>query len=411
MAVVRSSFSRVRCFGFLAIAIPTLCASPAWGYLLTGRWTNTQTDGLLGPHDPATVTWSIVPDGVSTSRTDPGGSDLVAFFDRVYSVPSADRTTDLTNRPWWQVMNRLMNKYTRTSGITMVYLAEQAGTDQNGNLVNIGPVADLRSAGKTHGGAILGAATSPNSGDIHFRTNDDYSPSETEWRKTFAHEVGHAVGIGHDSVTNHISVMDGSGGYQYFGVQFDDVYAMNRHYGDPLEKNGGNNTTASATDLGDLAVGGVIARGTDINDMVLDEFDDDIVGIHHAGDVDFFAFTLTEAARVQIDVSPVGPTYTSREIDNNNPVNFMARADLNLTLTDTGGNVLVSADAGLVGTGESIDNWLLSPGDYLIRVDGDEDLNQFYSLTASAGVIPEPASLALLALSGVLAAGRRRTGR
>ncbi len=397
----------VRGAGSILIAGVVLSSSPAGAFLLTGRWTNTQTDGPVGSFDPATVTWSIVPDGVSTSRTDPGGSDLVVFFDDLYTVAPEDRSPDLTNRPWWQVMDRLMDMYTRTSGITMVYVAEQ---DASGAIT--GQMGDIRSAGKTHGGATLGSATSPNAGDIHFRTNDDYAPSEVSWRKTFAHEVGHAVGIGHDSVTDHISVMDGSGGFGYFGVQFDDVYGMNRHYGDPLEKNGGNNTPATASPLGVLTEGTLITRGTDINDMVIDEFDDDIVGVHHAADTDYFAFTLTQSAVVQITLTPVGPTYTSREINNRaSPVDFTMWSDLNLVLTNSSGTPLVTADTGLVGESESISNWLLNPGDYLIRVDSDQDFNQFYSLALSSTAfhsIPEPASLAMISLISLFLTGRRR---
>ena len=53
------------------------------------------------------------------------------------------------------------------------------------------------------------------------------------------------------------------------GPQFDDVLGAQRHYGDPLEKSGGNNTVATATPLNLVAHGSTVSRGTHADDAVI----------------------------------------------------------------------------------------------------------------------------------------------
>lgn len=378
-------------------------ATPVSAYDITNRWTNTKTDGGgLQYGDPTTLLWSVVPDGESWSRGGP--SDVIDALDDGWGVAAIDRTPDLTNRPWWSIMDRVYDQYTRVSGLTMIYEPEQ-----NADGTDTGMSGDIRIGGvpftwENDTGGVLADNSFPNNGDMRidtYRNPSNGNPSfwisnPGQLRNLIAHESGHGIGLSHSDISGANAVMETPLETSFWGVQFDDVYAMNRLYGDPREKNGGNDTMATATDLGNLGTNGSVDMGTDAVDSVVGELDGDWLGIDDDADTDWFKFTTTGQAWTSIQVRPDGPTYTTAEQGSN--IDFSARSDLSYEVYNASGVKILDMDLEEAGTREFIDHMAIGPGDYFIKVNGEANLNQFYRLDVdvSTSAYTPPADTSLI---------------
>ena len=380
----------VRPFGMVAAFLHAwvlLCAISSVGqaYDINNWWTNTKTDGGGSSRgDALTLLWSIVPDGESWSRGGP--SDLIDYLDMGWNVPAVDQVPDLTNRPWWAIMDRVYEQYERVSGLTLTYEPEQHpdGTDS-------GASGDLRIGGvpftwENDRGGVLADNSFPQNGDMRIDTYRGSSGTNPSWwhsnpaplRNLISHESGHGVGLSHSDISGANSVMETPLETSFWGLQFDDVYAFNRMYGDPLEKNGGNDTAGSAHDFGLLGIGDSVVLGLDASGSSVNELDDDWIGIDGNSDEDWFTFISNDPILLDVTVSPMGPTYTTQE---QGTMNAMQRSDLNFQIYDTNGStVLTSVDATDIGSVEQLTGFSLSAGRYYVRVDGETDLNQFYKL-------------------------------
>lgn len=382
-----------------------LGAGPAQAYDIVNRWGATQVDGGgLQRGDPVTLRWSVVPDGESYSRS--ANSQLIQYLDDGWNVRAAQRVPDLTGRSWWNVMNTAYQQFGRVSGVNMVYVAEQ-----NANGTDAGQEGDVRIGGEnidgTPGGA-LADNTFPNDGDMRIDTTRESDGRPTFWhtnsaalRNLMIHETGHGVGLGHAQNTGVTAIMEGGLRTDIWGLQFDDVYALNRQYGDPLERNGGNNSAATASSLGDVTLGGSVSVGRDAVDSVVQEFDDDWTGIDGSNDADWFKFTTTASGFVSVNLTPVGPSYVSVQQGN---FNAAAQSDLLLQLFSESPTVslLETANKTAVGGTESIGaRYLATPATYLIRVRGSLDFNQFYQLDVALSAAPTAGASADLNLDGL----------
>ena len=103
--------------------------------------------------------------------------------------------------------------------------------------------------------------------------------------------------------------MEGGLQSHFFGLQFDDIYGFNRLYGYPREKNGGNDNMSTSFNLGTVSAKSSYALGADAVDSVVEEFDDDWLGIDGSTDEDWLRFHVPQAAVADISIMPVGPEY------------------------------------------------------------------------------------------------------
>ena len=163
------------------------------------------------------------------------------------------------------------------------------------------------------------------------------------------HETGHGVGLGHVEFVNNSAkaIMEPGLRTEIWGLQFDDVYALNRQYGDPRERDGGNNVVGAADLLGSLGTTGSITLGADATDSVVEQFDDEWVGIDGSNDFDWYRFTVTGECFANIQLTPVGPTYTTVA---QGTINGAAMNDLSLqffTSTPTVSQLLSVNQSGL----------------------------------------------------------------
>ena len=83
------------------------------------RW----TDPVGGPSpnegDPATITWSIVPDGTPVPDVEGNlsASDLITFMDNIYGGGGAT----VADRPWFGIFERAYDRWSEVSGLNFVY--------------------------------------------------------------------------------------------------------------------------------------------------------------------------------------------------------------------------------------------------------------------------------------------------
>jgi len=361
-------------------------SAPCRAYKIRNRWTSTQTDGVGNARGTAlTLLWSVVPDGASYSRS--ARSDVVGYLDDAWSVAAASRTADLTNRPWWQLMDRVYEQFERVSGLTLTYVAERnsdgSSSQRSGDIRIGGETIDNDVAG------VLADSTFPNGGDMRLDTSRDANGNPSWWhsaaaqaqfRNLIAHESGHGMGLDHDTLTGAKTVMATPLQSSFWGLQFDDAYALNRLYGDPREKNGASDGADRPIELGAFAAGGTLSLGGSASSSVVWELDGDWLGIDGLSDEDWFRFTLSGSVSADIAVTPLGPSYVSSNAEVGQFVGTH-QSDLHFQLFSADAvTQLATRDALGLGGAESLEGFSLQPGAYYLRVAGKHDLNQFYAL-------------------------------
>jgi hypothetical protein len=352
-------------------------AAPAFQFPDSNRWTQTATNGAgLQLGQATTLTWAIVPDGTSIpgfngEATAP--SNLRAFLNGLYG----------SSANWLPVFQQVFASWSAHTGLS--YAMESAddgsafaGFDADSTRGILGVRADIRIGGHFIDGNsnILAYDFYPSGGgDMVIDTGDNFfantlAPSSLGLRNVVAHEHGHGIGLQHVMPTDQTKLMEPFASLAFDGPQPDDILAANRGYGDRLEKNGGNDTTALATNLFSPPNG-----TSSFDDMSIDD----------DSDVDFFRFTIGSAKNLTVNLSPVGSTYLSGPQSGGSPTSFNAAAQSNLAvqvIAPDGATVLASANVNGAGLGEAINNLSLgAAGQYYIKITGSDNAAQMYKFT------------------------------
>ncbi len=349
--------------------------------------------------NPATFSWSIVPDGTtfdsSIFPSSPDISDIVAVWDTAHGVAIEDQIDDLTLRPWFTPLQDALDLIAKRSGINYIYEPEDDGKESYVNYSSttqdfapgeVGVRGDLRLSGSVDTTSRGLSSTTPAS--LYYpdvQLNTDTISAISAIRFVFVHEVMHSLGFNHSTVNDSTnqSAVTGSGGNAN-GPQFDDIYGLHRKYGDFYEKNGGNDTQLTATDLGIVLPGQSVIIGDDANDttVALDEFD--FISIDDNSDTDFLKFTLNTEQEVAITLNPRGPTYTNRNTDAS--TNILAvtlttseNSDLAFRLLNSSGQELNNVSSTGVGEDEVLTT-TLAAGEYTVQITGTADDTQLYAL-------------------------------
>ncbi len=354
----------------------------------TQRWTATATSGgSLELGSPLTLTWSIVPDGLSlpTTYTNAAAnpnpqSDLIARMDTLFNVPAAQRIADLTQRPWFATMASRFAIYASKTGLTYQYVADDAAGWGSGGKTSAPTRGDIRIGGTALTG-VFGYNGFPNNGDMILNTSGTTFANEGSLKVVFGHEHAHGLGLGHVLVQGNgaNSVVSGSGG-NVNGPQLDDLLVLQRKYGDFFEKSGGNDTPATATPLGAVSSSQPARRGMDIDDILISAAQTDIVSIDDDSDSDWFSFTLANPLETLFIVTPRGPTYDyGPEGGSTVTLNAAAQSDLSFVVRNSGGTTLATVNAKGVGNAEST-VLSLPAGTYTVGVSGAANKAQFYSI-------------------------------
>lgn len=177
-----------------------------------GKWGNP----VLGT--PASVTWSLMPDGAGCGGECSGTISSLASF-----MPTGFKAE----------IERAFNAWEDISGITF-----SEAVDSGDSFDTPGAEGDIRLGGHSFDGPsyTLAHGYSPPvngssaAGDIHFDTEESWNTgSNTDIFTVALHEIGHAIGLGHSSDINAVMypLYDGP----IAGLQQDDINGAVHLYG------------------------------------------------------------------------------------------------------------------------------------------------------------------------------------
>ena len=379
------------------IVVANLAPRPASAYVPDDRWSFTASGSTGAEGSPATLTWSIAPDG--TDIPGEGASNLISYFDGLFGVASGG--SDLTQRPWFTYFKQSFDRWTELGGITFNYESHDNGVSLNSNSGVLGVRGDIRIGGAFVDGpsGTLAYTWLPNSGDMVFDTGETsfYTNSSNNYRplrNTIMHELGHAFGLLHIESSTDNLLMEPTINLGFDGPQLDDIRGLHGLYGDKYEKtNGGlgNGTTARVTSLGALSIGGTLAVGSDaLGNQVVGATETDFVSIANSSDTDFFSFTVAAPALLDLTLTPLGGVFNQGvEGGEQSSFNANSRNDLALSLFAANGITLLGT-ANLMGAGgvESLlDVALNTAGIYYARITGSTNNVQLYQLQLTAAAL------------------------
>lgn len=387
--------------GALPIALAAFSNPQAEAYnLVESRWTSTASGDFANtPGTPVTLTWSIVPDttfiAASTDRHDAGTSNLLSTLDDKFGAGPGGN--DLTQRPWFTYYDQAYSRLSELSGVTFIYEPNDDGTDLNSAPGVLGVRGDLRLGARSYfeSSTILAYNWYPASGDMVANSRSFTSgkflnsfDNYRYFRGTLMHETMHGLGVLHTESSNAVLLMEPSHQTQNDGPQLDDILAIQRLYGDRLEKNGRNNTYQTATSLGALSPSQSLAVGANGDNRVVSSADVDFVSISGAADTDYFSFTIpaNSTFNVNLELTPRGAIYQMGPEDGTQiTYNTQTLNNLALQLYNTNGtSLLATANSNPAGGAETV-SWQLSAGTYFARVrSGAEDDVQLYGLNLTA---------------------------
>jgi hypothetical protein len=352
-------------------------------YQLGNRWTG-------GQGTPITLSWSLVPDGLSI----PGGvgeptapSNLFARMNQLFGNQT---------QVWIGNIQSCFDRWEELSGIDFqrVTAAGQEWDDgaswgTSGNDTTRG---DIRISMHSIGGAngVLAYAAFPNNGDVVLDSSENWAQGTTDvfMRNIIVHELGHSLGIAHVCPANGTKLMEPALSTGFDGPRHDDVRAVQRHYGDPFES---DNTSGTANNIG-LLSGTPITLGPVPSPAITNG---SLLSIDANGESDFFRFTVGSASLLDVTVTPVGQTYnngtqsqTTGACSAGTSINTQQIANLAFEVIGTNGTtVLTTVSAGALGAAETLVDFLLpAGGDYFVRVfETDSPTgSQLYNLTVNA---------------------------
>lgn len=360
-------------------------------YFLGSRW-------LGGQGNPATVTWSFVPDGTSITDGTGGTSNLFAQMDSKFAAQGGRAT-------WINRFQQCFDRWEELSGLTFQRVTS-GGNDWDDGVnwptTTSSPArGQIRICGRSLGaGGTLAYAYFPNVGDILVDMSENWGSSTNQHRflrNTIMHEVGHAFGVSHVCSSGSSQLMEPFIDTSFDGPRHDDIRAVQRHYGDPFEI---DNLAAGASNIGTLGVGSPISLGalpappTGTNPVSTGLF-----SIDADGEQDYFAFTVSESVVASVSVSPRGFTYDNQAQAGNGScpgccsnVNSLAMADLNVQIIDSDGSTVLGTGAAQpAGSTETLNDVLLpAAGTYYLRVyEGNSPTQpQLYAFDLSAVAAP-----------------------
>jgi hypothetical protein len=362
-------------------------------------WLLTASGPRSGNGAPATITWSIVPDGTNVTGSTGVGttpSNLIAFMNTNFGGNPAQ--SDLVQQPWFSLFDDAFGRYEELSGVNYVYEPHDDGVLHPSQPGLLGVRGDVRVGGRAVDGVdgTLAYTWLPTSGsDMVLDTGDtDFFSDPTNnfrnFRNTLMHEIAHGFGILHVTSTSAL-LMEPQIDVSFDGPQLDEVRGVQFFFGDANEKSNGaqgNQTAALATNLGTISGGTSASIGASANvpGQAISGTATDFVSIANFEDVDFYRFTVSQPSLINATLTPRGGLFNQASPGQSpTPFNANARNDLALTLIDDDGvSPLAAAASNPAGDVESLSGvFVPAGGNYFARVSGVDDTVQLYELTLS----------------------------
>ncbi|MDA0768568.1 MAG: matrixin family metalloprotease, partial [Verrucomicrobia bacterium] len=282
--------------------------APQAALQLQGRWsatathpTDSATQGL-----PTTLTWSIVPDGTPVpsgsgigDSNDP--SNLRAFLSSVYGSGLDGGGNPL----WLSYFRTVFDNISAQTGITYLYEPNDDGVTKNSSNNGIlGVRGDIRICGHEIDGnsSVLAYNSYPGQGgDMVIDTDDNWFNNNklnaNSLTNLVEHENGHGLGLKHVCPTNQTKLLEPIIYLGYRGIQFDDLYGLQRQYGDFLEKHNGSRNNDSFANAAPLN----LTPGTPFALQWL-SIDDDT-------DTDYYSIEAIPGTTITVRVIPSSASY------------------------------------------------------------------------------------------------------
>ena len=348
------------------------------------RWVNPVGGSSPNNGDPASVSWSIVPDGTQVSTINGGlaPSNFIAFMDGIYGASPGP----VANRPWFNLVRRTYENWASVSGLNFIYEPIDDGAAYGAASRGvIGVRGDMRIGGAAVDGnsGILGYAFFPTGsgntgtdGDMVIDTSDNFYSLNSDGatgenrglHNVLSHEIGHGIGLGHVIPTDQTKLMEPFVSFAYYGAQLDDIIATQTLYGDTFEQ---NDSTAQASNLGLLGNG-------------VNQFDN--LSIDRSEDSDVFLFTVGSAKLRRVTLTPEGRQYdVGPQGGQISTVNSLIYRNLSFQIEKLTGEVVAVANSSAAGLPEILQSPNLNPGAYFLRVlAGGAGETQMYSLKIEA---------------------------
>lgn len=396
----------------VAVCCALFAAAPVRGFIITPSdpdpWLSTASGSRPGNGAPATLTWSIVPDGSSVSRGSGGGtttSNLISFMNTNFSGNPGQ--TNLALQPWFHIFTDSFGRWSQLGGVNFVYDSHDDGVFHPGLNGVLGVRGDIRLAGFNidgTSGTLAFTYLPPSGSDMAIDTAEAsfFSNSTNNFinfRDTLMHEIGHSFGLEHVISTSNL-LMAPAINTSFDGPRLDEVRGVQFFFGDVNDKsNGGagNSTAANATSLGTIAAGGTktVGAAANVPGQAIGASATDFVSISNLDDKDFYSFTVSQQSRLGATLTPRGGVFEQAGFTQAGeplpPTTFDANSRSNLALTifsTNGSTILTTADSSPAGGIESLANLLLpAAGTYFARVTGADDTIQMYDLSLSVASV------------------------
>lgn len=411
--IMKYFWRRIGFVNLLTGMVAGFCAASASAFILNPNdpdpWLSTASGPRTGNGTAATITWSIVPDGTTLTRSSGIGtssSNLISFMNSTFG--GSPSQTNLTLQPWFHLFTDSLNRWAQLGGVTYVYEPHDDKVLLPSSNGQLGVRGDIRIGGYNVDGAdgtLAFTYLPPSGSDMVIDTGDGsfFSSSTTNYinfRNTVMHELGHSFGVEHvDSTTSNL-LMEPVIDTTFDGPQLDEVRAVQYYFGDVNEKShsgAGNNTAALATNMGTIASGSSKSVGSSANvpTQAISASATDFVSISNVDDVDFYSFSVASPSLLSATLTPRGGVFTQGSADQGQtPTTFNANARNNLAVTILAGNgttVLATADASPAGIAELIAGVALpAASTYYARITGGDDTIQLYELALSVSAAGLP---------------------
>lgn len=352
-------------------------------YFISTRWTGAQGT-------PATITWSLVPDG---TMYDGQPSILFQSMDSKFSA-SGGRAT------WVGIFQAAFDRYEQLTGIDFVRVTDGTNDwDAGGVAGSTETPADatrgqIRIGGRNYDGLnnVLAYAYYPQFGDMLFDTSENWGSTGNNFsfmRGVTQHEIGHAIGIAHVCPANNTKLMEPFQSSALTGVRHDDARAAQWWYGDKFEP---NNESSQAVDLGTLARPSSVNASRNVLDPAYPQVaQDNLTRTAISGDdSDWFKVEIPTTGRFELIVRPVGQAYL------NGPQDSFGRCSVGDTFHSSYPAKLTAIFSGPGGAGTLIQATALSEAHPIVRYGNITQPGTYFIKIGSAGASAETVNYELI---------------
>ena len=360
-----------------------------------------------------TVTWSLVPDGTTTSLNgDPDEpSSLFATMDAEFS----------TRAQWIGLIEACLARWSQVTGIEFVRVRYNGQEWDDGVAWNVGPGAaglrgDIRIGARfltmrdgknrlavgLYPTNTVGVFT-PEGGNLVFGEQwvsgaewawSDSSDNYRLFKTVFTHEIGHVMGLEHSCPNNtNTKLMESTLVNAFDGPQHDDIRGGQALYGDIYEP---NDSAAAATPRGAIGGSGSSVVGTMPASTFVTAANTAVTAIVPGTDQDWYEYFLTVNTTVSVVVAPTGLAYSAGDCFNAD-ASINSKAAQTLTVSIIGANgttVLGTANAPGPGQNATLSNISVPSGVFYVRVRSTTTgtQTQMYTVSLATGTPARPAN-------------------